>query len=150
MPVGILEGSTFCISDELGDIATPVAGLFAQDTRFLLQLKDQLAGELDRMGRTAWAKEEFSLLEGTRWQDETPGTAYLRVKGARHSTRRQRSRPLRRDQFPNRRECLYEQRSAAGEWYEGRSPLYSEARRASPRSTQERRSTHLDYPLATS
>jgi ribonuclease D len=61
----------------------------AQDTRHLLQLKDQLAAELERTGRTAWAREEFSLLEGTRWQDETPGTAYLRVKGARDLSRRE-------------------------------------------------------------
>jgi glycogen debranching enzyme len=31
----ILEGSTFCVSDERGDIAEPVMGLFASDTRFL-------------------------------------------------------------------------------------------------------------------
>jgi glycogen debranching enzyme len=31
----ILEGSTFCVSDERGDIADPVMGLFANDTRFL-------------------------------------------------------------------------------------------------------------------
>jgi len=31
----ILEGSTFCLSDERGDIADPVMGLFAEDTRFL-------------------------------------------------------------------------------------------------------------------
>jgi glycogen debranching enzyme len=31
----ILEGSTFCVSDERGDIADPVMGLFADDTRFL-------------------------------------------------------------------------------------------------------------------
>ena len=61
----------------------------AQDTRHLLQLRDQLASELERTGRTAWAREEFSLLEGTRWQDETPGTAYLRVKGARDLNRRE-------------------------------------------------------------
>ena len=61
----------------------------AQDTRFLLQLKDQLAAELERTGRTTWAREEFSLLEGTRWQDEAPGTAYLRVKGARDLNRRE-------------------------------------------------------------
>jgi ribonuclease D len=61
----------------------------AQDTRHLLQLKDQLASELERTGRTAWAREEFSLLEGTRWQDETPGMAYLRVKGARDLGRRE-------------------------------------------------------------
>jgi glycogen debranching enzyme len=31
----ILEGSTFCVSDERGDIAEPAEGLFADDTRFL-------------------------------------------------------------------------------------------------------------------
>jgi glycogen debranching enzyme len=31
----ILEGSTFCVSDELGDISEPTMGLFADDTRFL-------------------------------------------------------------------------------------------------------------------
>jgi len=61
----------------------------AQDTRHLLQLRDQLASELERMGRTAWAREEFSLLEGTRWQDEEPGMSYLRLKGARDLSRRE-------------------------------------------------------------
>jgi len=31
----ILEGSTFCVSDERGDIVEPTMGLFAHDTRFL-------------------------------------------------------------------------------------------------------------------
>jgi glycogen debranching enzyme len=31
----ILEGSTFCVSDDRGDITEPVMGLFANDTRFL-------------------------------------------------------------------------------------------------------------------
>ncbi len=35
MPLTILEGSTFCVSDELGDIVEPTMGLFAHDTRFL-------------------------------------------------------------------------------------------------------------------
>jgi glycogen debranching enzyme len=35
MALTILEGSTFCVSDERGDIAEPVMGLFASDTRFL-------------------------------------------------------------------------------------------------------------------
>ncbi len=35
MALTILEGSTFCVSDECGDIADPVMGLFAEDTRFL-------------------------------------------------------------------------------------------------------------------
>ena len=35
MQVTILEGATFCISDELGDIIEPTAGFFEADTRFL-------------------------------------------------------------------------------------------------------------------
>jgi glycogen debranching enzyme len=35
VPLTILEGSTFCVSDERGDIVEPVMGLFADDTRFL-------------------------------------------------------------------------------------------------------------------
>jgi len=61
----------------------------AQDTRWLLQLRDHMASELERMGRTAWAREEFALLEGTRWVDEEPGTSYLRMKGARDLSRRE-------------------------------------------------------------
>jgi ribonuclease D len=61
----------------------------AQDTRHLLQLRDLLAAELERTGRSVWAREEFALLEGIRWQDEAPGMGYLRVKGARDLTRRE-------------------------------------------------------------
>ena len=63
----------------------------AQDTRYLLQLRDHMASELERMGRTAWAREEFALLEGTRWTDEEPGSSYLRLKGARDLSRRERA-----------------------------------------------------------
>jgi glycogen debranching enzyme len=35
VPVTILDGSTFCVCDDRGDIADPTAGLFAEDTRFL-------------------------------------------------------------------------------------------------------------------
>ena len=61
----------------------------AQDTRWLLQLKDHMSSELARVGRTAWAREEFALLEGTRWTDEEPGMSYLRLKGARDLSRRE-------------------------------------------------------------
>jgi glycogen debranching enzyme len=33
--ITILEGATFCVSDELGDIADPTTGFFESDTRFL-------------------------------------------------------------------------------------------------------------------
>src|SRR5437870_8157098 len=35
MPVTILEGSTFCLSDEVGDLDGQGCGFFAEDTRFL-------------------------------------------------------------------------------------------------------------------
>jgi ribonuclease D len=40
----------------------------AQDTRYLLQLKDHMKSELTRRGRLHWAEEEFARLEGTRWE----------------------------------------------------------------------------------
>ena len=61
----------------------------AQDTRFLLELKDKMSAELERMGRMTWAREEFGLLEGTRWADEEPGMGFLKMKGARDLNRRE-------------------------------------------------------------
>jgi len=61
----------------------------AQDTIHLLELRDRLHHDLDRAGRLDWAREEFALLEGTRWPDEDPGAAFLRIKGARDLTRRE-------------------------------------------------------------
>jgi ribonuclease D len=61
----------------------------AQDTRYLLELKDRMSAELTRMGRMEWAREEFGLLEGTRWADEEPGSAFLKLKGARDLSRRE-------------------------------------------------------------
>jgi ribonuclease D len=61
----------------------------AQDTRYLLELKDRMSAELERRGRMAWAREEFALLEGTRWADEEPGSAFLKLKGARDLSRRE-------------------------------------------------------------
>jgi ribonuclease D len=61
----------------------------AHDTRYLLELKDKMSAELAQMGRLAWAREEFALLEGTRWADETPGMAFLKLKGARDLSRRE-------------------------------------------------------------
>ena len=53
----------------------------AQDTIHLLELRDRLKAELERAGRWEWAREEFALLEGTRWPDEDPANAFLRHQG---------------------------------------------------------------------
>ena len=63
-----------------------------QDTAWLPELRDRLADQLAAKGRTAWAREEFARLEGTRWPQEDPATGYLRVKGARDLTRRELAR----------------------------------------------------------
>ncbi|HJP85615.1 MAG TPA: HRDC domain-containing protein [Gemmatimonadaceae bacterium] len=60
-----------------------------QDTRYLLQLRDHMKGELERRGRWHWAQEEFGRLEGTRWETETEMEGFLRLKGARDLTRRE-------------------------------------------------------------
>jgi ribonuclease D len=61
----------------------------AQDTRYLLELKDRMSAALDSAGRMGWAREEFALLEGTRWADEDPALSFLKLKGARDLTRRE-------------------------------------------------------------
>lgn len=61
----------------------------AQDTIHLLQLRDRLKDDLERAGRWDWAREEFGLLEGTKWPEEDSSKAFLRLKGARDLTRRE-------------------------------------------------------------
>ena len=61
----------------------------AQDTMYLLDLRDKLRDELQRADRLAWAEEEFRLLEGTRWDAEDPSMSFMRMKGARDLTRRE-------------------------------------------------------------
>jgi ribonuclease D len=62
----------------------------SQDTMYLLELRDRLAGELESAGRWSWAEEEFERLEGTRWeQPEGEDTGYMRIKGARDLDRRE-------------------------------------------------------------
>ena len=61
----------------------------AQDTRHLLELRDRLSDELRAKGRLAWAREEFTRLEGTKWPDDDSANAFLRVKGARDLSRRE-------------------------------------------------------------
>jgi ribonuclease D len=61
----------------------------AQDTKYLLDLRDQLKAKLDKLGRWEWAREEFDRLEGTKWGDEDSSLAFLKIKGARDLTRRE-------------------------------------------------------------
>lgn len=61
----------------------------AQDTRYLLDLRDELRTGLVEAGRLAWAEEEFLRLESVQFAEEEPGTAFLRVKGARDLSRRE-------------------------------------------------------------
>lgn len=61
----------------------------AQDTRYLLDLRDQLKARLEKLGRWEWAKEEFDRLEGTKWEEEDSSLDFLRIKGARDLTRRE-------------------------------------------------------------
>ena len=61
----------------------------AQDTRYLLDLRDELRSRLEKLGRLEWAKEEFDRLEGTKWDPDDGSQAFLRIKGARDLTRRE-------------------------------------------------------------
>jgi len=61
----------------------------AQDTRYLLDLRDELRVALGALGRLEWAEEEFTRLESVGFAADEPGTAFMRVKGARDLTRRE-------------------------------------------------------------
>jgi ribonuclease D len=61
----------------------------AQDTRWLLDLRDRLRDELESKGRLGWAAEEFARLEGLRWAPDAEVGAFLRMKGARDLNRRE-------------------------------------------------------------
>jgi len=45
VPLTILEGSTFCICDDLGDVGAETSGFFAEDMRFLSVLRLTIDGE---------------------------------------------------------------------------------------------------------
>lgn len=64
----------------------------AQDTSHLLPLRSLLREQLEAKGRWHWAEEEFQLAEGTHWDPDTTGSAFLRMKGARDLTRRELAR----------------------------------------------------------
>jgi ribonuclease D len=64
----------------------------AQDTMYLLELRDRMREALERAGRWEWALEEFQRLEGLRWEDEDASIAFFRVKGARDLSRRELAR----------------------------------------------------------
>jgi ribonuclease D len=105
----------------------------AQDTRYLLQLRDQMKGELERRGRLHWAQEEFARLEGTRWETEDSMEGFLRLKGARDLTRRELA-VLR--EVANWRDTVAAQLDRATFRVMGNEALFELARRA-PRSVSE-------------
>jgi glycogen debranching enzyme len=64
----ILEGTTFCICDDRGDIATETSGFFAHDTRFLSRLVLSVGGAsplLLSSGRVEHFRAAFYLRNGT-------------------------------------------------------------------------------------
>jgi len=105
----------------------------AQDTRYLLQLKDQMKGELERRGRLHWAEEEFARLEGTRWEVEESMEGFLRLKGARDLSRRELA-VLR--EVANWRDTVAAQLDRATFRVMGNEALFEIARRA-PKNTAE-------------
>jgi ribonuclease D len=104
-----------------------------QDTRYLLQLRDHMKGELQTRGRWHWAQEEFARLEGTRWETEEEMEGFLRLKGARDLTRRELA-VLR--EVANWRDGVAEQLDRATFRVMGNEVLF-ELARLSPRNVTE-------------
>ncbi len=105
----------------------------AQDTRYLLQLKDHMKEELTRRGRQHWAQEEFAKIEGTRWEAEESMEGFLRLKGARDLSRRELA-VLR--EVANWRDTVAGQLDRATFRVMGNEVLFELARRA-PKSVSE-------------
>jgi ribonuclease D len=105
----------------------------AQDTRYLLQLRDHMKSELQRRGRWHWAEEEFARLEGTRWEAEEEMEGFLRLKGARDLTRRELAVVR---EVANWRDTVAAQLDRATFRVMGNEVLFELARRA-PRSVSE-------------
>lgn len=105
----------------------------AQDTRYLLQLKDHMKSELTRRGRLHWAEEEFARLEGTRWEAEQSMEGFLRLKGSRDLSRRELA-VLR--EVTNWRDTVAAQLDRATFRVIGNEALFEIARRA-PMNTSE-------------
>jgi ribonuclease D len=105
----------------------------AQDTRYLLQLRDHMKSDLERRGRWHWAKEEFARLEGTRWEAEQSMEGFLRLKGARDLSRRELA-VLR--EVANWRDTMAAQLDRATFRVMGNEVLFELARRA-PRNVTE-------------
>lgn len=61
----------------------------SHDTMHLLPLHDRMREDLARVGRLAWAEEEFEISQGVRWTSDDAGNAFLRIKGTRDLTRRE-------------------------------------------------------------
>jgi ribonuclease D len=61
----------------------------AQDTRYLLDLRDELRTGLESLGRMSWAQEEFDRLESVQFAPDDPETSFMRTKGARDLKRRE-------------------------------------------------------------
>src|SRR6202140_5721122 len=105
----------------------------AQDTRYLLQLKDHMKGELTRRGRLHWAQEEFAKLEGTRWEAEEGMEGFLRLKGARDLSRPELA-VLR--EVANWRDTVAAQLDRATFRVMGNEALFEIARRAPKNATE--------------
>jgi len=105
----------------------------AQDTRYLLQLKDQIKEQLERRGRLRWAEEEFARLEGTRWEAEESMEGFLRLKGARDLSRRELA-VLR--EVANWRDTVAAQLDRATFRVLGNEALFEIARRAPKNATE--------------
>ncbi len=73
-------------------IPDPMREYAAQDTAYLVELREHLLRELEEKGRVAWAEEEFRELEKVRFEEEPNGDPVTRVRPARELEPRQVAR----------------------------------------------------------
>lgn len=87
---GVKKQSKFQMADWTMRPLTPAMLSYAvKDTKYLIQLRDELISQLKALGRLEWAVEEFNLIESARFEKK-PYT-YKDFKGYSHFTDTQRS-----------------------------------------------------------
>lgn len=64
-------------------LTEPMLAYAASDTTYLPALRDLMRQHLSDAGRLDWAREEFQVIEGARWETEDQEPGWLRMKGAK-------------------------------------------------------------------
>ena len=137
MGMTILEGSTFCICDEIGDLDGRTSGFFAEDTRFLSRLELRVDGARPLL-LSSGTVEYFSAAFYLRNPVADGPRAGLALDRARALRRRRDAGPPRRPERDGRRRFASSSRSRSAPTSRTSSRSRSTTSRSATRCTRGR------------